>query len=585
MRKKIFIYTFISSIIAVIITGAISFAIIQSSAINETKLSAEAMARIIMSQVDNEDSDLDVFTKELGTSLSYDKYNAYRITIVGYDGIVLGDSIADINKMDNHIDRPEIIQAKLTGLGSSRRDSSTLKTDMLYVAVRDENNNIFVRVALHLTQLQRMVRKLILGCLLGILSGAVIALISAYIFADRLSKPIKSLAHASAEFAGGNMDMRVDMHSNTEIDSLAMAFNNMADNLENLLYDLKLKNTEFNAVLSSMEEGLIAVDVNNNILYINPVAKEIFFIKKDNYNTKKLSSFVYQDVIIDGINACLADCKTQNIQLKLGNEDRYDYRVSIYPMYYNNELSGAILLFANITHTLKLERLRSDFVANVSHELRTPLTSIKGYAETLKDEGLEGNKNADKFLGIIEIEADRLNALINDLMDLSEIENKKEDVNISVHELDDIVNDVIDIVSISAEKKDIDIELNIEKKITVLVNKDRLKQLLLNLIDNAIKYNKVGGKVIISASSNYNVLNLIVKDTGDGIEKEKIPRLFERFYRVDKSRSKLSGGTGLGLSIVKHITELYNGSVSLVSEMNVGSEFIVEVPIIVNREN
>lgn len=250
-------------------------------------------------------------------------------------------------------------------------------------------------------------------------------------------------------------------------------------------------------------------------------------------------------------------------------------------MQYKGKVSGAIILFNDVTHLLKLERLRSDFVANVSHELRTPLTSIKGYAETLKEEGIRDIDNAKRFLEIIEIEADRLNVLINDLMELSEIENKSEDVNISRHSLSSIIGEVIDLIGIAAEKKGIELLVDQPEGIEIWANRDRIKQLLLNLIDNGIKYNKSGGKVNLTVSEHANILKISVKDTGSGIDEKDIPRLFERFYRVDKSRSKALGGTGLGLSIVKHICELYGGSVTVTSEKNKGSEFVVSLPIIV----
>jgi two-component system phosphate regulon sensor histidine kinase PhoR len=224
--------------------------------------------------------------------------------------------------------------------------------------------------------------------------------------------------------------------------------------------------------------------------------------------------------------------------------------------------------------------MRTDFVANVSHELRTPLTSIKGYAETLKEEDLSENKTAKRFLEIIEIEAERLNVLINDLMELSKIENKNEDVNISSHSLKEILDETAEVLSMAAEKKGVKIQKDIDDSIVIYANRDRIKQLVLNLMDNGIKYNKDGGKLTVDASAQREMLTLSIKDTGEGIAQADIPRLFERFYRVDKSRSKELGGTGLGLSIVKHISELYGGSVTVLSKKGKGSEFIVKLPIV-----
>jgi len=581
MRKKVYIYILTASIIAVLITGLISFIVMQSNTIEETKLSAEAMARIIINDIHADNIDFDKKVKELGQSVAYNEYNQYRITIIAEDGTVLGDSIADIKKMDNHSDRAEIVEAKLLGVGNSRRDSVTLKTDMLYVAVEDDYTNMIVRIALPLTELRRITFKLLVGGLISVAAGIVISFIISFIFAEKLSKPINKLAVASYELAGGNMKKRVELKTNTELDILADAFNTMAGRLQDSISEVKHKNAEFDAVLSGIEEGLIAVDLSNTILYMNPIAKDILLIRKKQSDSLKLSDVLYQDSIIDSVETCLSQNKTQIVEVKIGSTDIHDYRISVYPMQYNEKLFGAILLFSDISNTLRLERLRSDFVANVSHELRTPLTSIKGYAETLKDEGTKDNDNASRFLDIIGIEADRLNILINDLMELSEIENKKEDVNISKHSFNEILSEIVDLVSINARKKNIDININVKDDISILANKDRIKQLLLNLVDNAIKYNKEGGKVFINASCDGKMLKIGIKDTGYGIKSDDIPRLFERFYRADKSRSKLSGGTGLGLSIVKHITELYNGSVTLVSEIGVGSEFTVIMPIVI----
>ncbi len=390
------------------------------------------------------------------------------------------------------------------------------------------------------------------------------------------------MANAAEAIAGGDMSMRVQMRTRTELDDLARAFNKMAGQLDGTVRQLRHKNAEFDAVLSSMRNGLIAIDLDMDMLYINPEAQRLFaYAPKEPQKKLPLSVIVYQRPIIEGVLACLDSLETKMVEIKMGTDEIRDYRVLISPMMYRERVSGAIILFDDVTHLLKLERLRSDFVANVSHELRTPLTSIKGYAETLKEEGIRDIDNAKRFLEIIEIEADRLNILINDLMELSEIENKNEDVNISRHSLRSIIGEVTDLIAISAGKKGVTLEVNQPDDVDVWANRDRIKQLLLNLIDNGIKYNKPGGDVTVTATKHAHILKISVKDTGSGIDAKDIPRLFERFYRVDKSRSKALGGTGLGLSIVKHICELYGGSVTVTSEKNVGSEFVVSLPIIV----
>lgn len=582
MRKKAFWYLFFTSLIAVVFTAAAAITISHQSALKEAELAAKAMAKVIISEMGDDSATFDETAKTLGAALAYETYTPYRITIIAPDGVVLGDSRADIKIMENHADRPEVIQAMAEGTGVSRRDSDTVKINMLYVAVKDEISGRVVRVALPLTEIRRMDSRLYLGGVFSIIGGILLSALAARVFAGRFSKPIGQLAEAVQAIAAGDMNQRVQVTTKTEMDGLANAFNDMAGRLDGTLHQLRHKNAEFDAVLSSMQNGLIAIDLNLEILYINPEAQRLFsYVPKEAGEKLPMSVIVYQRPIIEGVLSCLDTLETKLVEIKMGTDEIKDYRVLISPMQYKGKVSGAIILFDDVTHLLKLERLRSDFVANVSHELRTPLTSIKGYAETLKEEGIKDTANAHRFLEIIDIEADRLNNLINDLMELSEIENTNEDVNISRHSLTSIIGEVTDLIAISAEKKGVTLDVVQSDDIDIWANRDRIKQLLLNLIDNGIKYNKPGGSVTVTASKHAHILKISVKDTGSGIDEKDIPRLFERFYRVDKSRSKALGGTGLGLSIVKHICELYGGSVTVTSEKNVGSEFVVSLPIIV----
>ncbi len=582
MRKKLFTYVFAVAVVASVITGIISFIVMRSSMIDESELSAQAMAKMVMQDILGDESpDYDNKAKALGKSISYKDYTPYRITIIADDGTVLGDSEANLLLMENHLDRPEIQDAKKFGVGSSRRDSTTLNMNMLYVAVYDDVTGITVRIALPLVELRRITYNLLIGFAISISAGVVISVIASWIFAERMSEPINKLAEASYEFAGGNLNKRVKLNTSTELDDLSNAFNTMAEHLESSLTEIKQKNTEFNSVLASMKEGLIAVGPDKRVLYMNPVSRNLFSLEKYNLEAKvSLDSIIYQEDILSAVEACLASRETHALDTRLGVDTNSQYRVSVHPLLYETQPSGVIIVLSDITRTRELEQMRTDFVANVSHELRTPLTSIKGYAETLKEEGFSDSKTAKRFVDIIEIEAERLNVLINDLMELSKIENKSEDINISSHNFIDILDETLKLVSLSAEKKRVDISVDTAENLVIYANRDRIKQLLLNLVDNGIKYNKEGGNLFIKADAQKEMLKISVKDTGEGIAQEDMERLFERFYRVDKSRSKELGGTGLGLSIVKHIAELYGGSVTAYSEKGAGSEFIVKIPII-----
>lgn len=583
MRKKLFIYGFVACIVAVLLTSAIAFVVMRNSVIEETKISAKSMANMLLAEIENDDASLyDDKAKSLKYESSSKELTPYRITIIANDGTVLGDSNADISAMDNHADRPEVLEANINGVGSARRDSSTLGTNMLYVAVKSSESDLIVRVALPLTELRRMSLSLFIGCLVSLLVGGVVSLISAFVFSRRLAKPINTLANATKQLTQGNMDEKLSLNTNTELDDLAHDFNDMSTRLNLTLSDLRHKNSEFDAVLSSMEDGLIAIDKSQKVLYINPVAKKLFSLPVEITEGFELSKLLYKQPILEATAKCIAESKSQTLMQTIGLDEALNFDVFIYPMLYKGQLAGAILLFRDVTHVQELERLRSDFVANVSHELRTPLTSIKGYAQALRDEGYEEKENNKRFLDIIEIEADRLNILINDLMELSKIENKGEDIDISEHAFADIVKETAALVSISAKIKNVQINLDIQEDMRILANKDRIKQLLLNLMDNGIKYNKNGGELNVSSAMHNGMLKLTVSDNGVGIDKEDMGRLFERFYRIDKSRSKELGGTGLGLSIVKHIAELYGGSVTATSDKGEGTEFVVMLPIIVS---
>ena len=579
MRKRIFIYGFLVSFIAVLLSGTITFFAMRASIINETKLNAETIAGIIINDINSEadEYDYDARIKNLAEN---QKAIPYRITVIAPNGDVLGDSSTDIEAMDNHDMREEVIEAKANGVGSSRRYSATLGINMLYVAVLEETTGIIVRVALPLIELQRMSTRILSLSALSVIAGGLLSLIISLFVARGISWPINQMVEAVRDLSTGKRQNMVTLSTNTELDFLSAEFNRMADSLEKLLDELKERNQAFDEVLSSMEDGLMAVNADLDILYLNRVAKEVFALRDEkHYEGKKLTAIVYQSQLLKAVKNCIAQREPQVVKLKIGEKEALDYRLTVLPMHSARHPEGAIILITDITHMLELEQMRTDFVANVSHELRTPLTSIRGYTEALKDNGFEDIEHAKRFLEIIEIEADRLNGLINDLMELSKIENRAQDINIAEHDISELAQEVVTLLAINATKKNIAVNINIQKPIIVMANKHRLKQLLLNLIDNGIKYNKENGRLDIEISAQGKMLTIAVMDTGEGIAADDIPRLFERFYRVEKSRARELGGTGLGLSIVKHITELYQGSVTVESKKGKGSKFIATMPI------
>ncbi len=584
MRARSFFYALITSMLAVIIAGMITYFIVRNSLVTET----QGIAQIVSQTVLHEAEAGELEQAQGGQSPASELLAAgthYRIELMDLDGNVINDFGTDA-QANNLADRPEVMAALNFGIGQALVHDDMLGHNVLYYAAADQADGYIVRVSIPVTGLNQLLMRITYAGLVGLAVSGLLALLASVLFTRGYTKQVKGLAAAVRDFASGKTGEDVVLNTRTELDVLADDFSEMRANVNTLLRDIRQRNEEFNAVLSSMADGLVAVNTFQQILYINPVAEEIFSIKeRQGTEPLMLSEIAYQRPLLDAVQNCIKKHRSEVVQLKIARNEILDFRVTVSPMMSKGSLFGAIILLTDITHMLELERLRTDFVANVSHELRTPLTSIKGYTEALKDSSLGANDMAKRFLDIIEIESDRLNVLINDLMELSKIENRSEDTDIGEHCIKQIIEETIDLVSMKAEKKHVAIKTRIPKDIKILANKDRIKQLFLNLIDNGIKYNKDGGQLEISVYHLGRMLTISVKDTGEGIAQEDIPRLFERFYRVEKSRSRELGGTGLGLSIVKHIAELYHGSVTVVSEKGKGSEFIVKMPIAKFTEN
>jgi two-component system phosphate regulon sensor histidine kinase PhoR len=331
-----------------------------------------------------------------------------------------------------------------------------------------------------------------------------------------------------------------------------------------------------------MTNGVVAVDNQFRIILINTVSCEMFGIKK---GPGIIGMNIIELVRNNQINSLLEESMDKNMplltEIVMGPPDDKILRVYTSPIKSNNPKqlnAGGIATIHDVTNLKKLEQIRTEFVSNVTHELKTPLTSIRGFIETLKNGAIEDKNVAVKFLDIIDIESERLSSLINDILQLSEIEAKISDSDISSHDINDTLKEIYNMLEGVADKKGIKLDFEIEGNIFINANKNRIKQMLINLIDNAIKYNSENGTVNVKVFKAEGKVTFIVRDSGIGIDEEHIPRIFERFYRVDKGRSRNMGGTGLGLSIVKHIVNLYNGNIKLISTPGSGTEFTIQLP-------
>ena len=330
-------------------------------------------------------------------------------------------------------------------------------------------------------------------------------------------------------------------------------------------------------IINSMSDGLIAVDKSLKTTVINPFAREILGLSSEGIRCQSIHQIIKDESVCSLIEkSIIEDCSfSQEIILE---KQRKILKATINPIKSDQEVLGAMLVIEDITEIKNLQQIGSEFVSNVSHELKTPLTSIRGFIETLKNGAINDHQYAYKFLDIIDIEAERLFLLINDILALSEIETMKQDTDVKSVSIEKLISDSINIIQGQAQKKNISINIDLEPKLKVQANKYRLMQLVLNLVDNSIKYSPEDSWIMVKAHKSEGNVVISFKDSGIGIPKEHLTRIFDRFYRVNKGRSRSLGGTGLGLSIVKHIVELYNGTIEVSSEPDKGTEFIVKLP-------
>ncbi len=591
MKKKIFTTYSLLLLMGIILTGLLSLSFMRVSYLNNIEKMLLSNGKLINNVV--REKVISDSLEEIDFSYLAHKYSAEieaRITFINKNGIVVGDSEIqknELSEIENHFTRSEVKKAFEGEIGKSKRYSTTVDTDYYYVAVPMEaNNEIYgvIRLAYPLTEFKKINIGLIQNVLISIAVGLVVAILLGYRYVNHVTDPINEITITARKIADGDFNNRVHVNTNDEIKILADTFNIMAEKLKNNIFELQDKNTKLQSILTSMKEGLIAVDNHKKILLINPAAKGLFNIDKTDLIGKDIIETVENKNLKEVLEGILDDNATQKIEVVLGKQDYKILKIYISLIKLNenpNRIIGKLILILDVTEMRKLEKMRTDFVANVSHELKTPLTSITGFIETLKNGAIDNINVRDRFLDIIEIETGRLTRLIDDLLTLSDIESNK----ISFGQREDVpVNEVITeinhMLKSLAAQKEINYITDVEEDIPHFYgNKDWFKQLIINLVENAIKYTPKGGTVKVRVSQKEGNIFISVKDTGIGIPKKDIPRLFERFYRVDKARSRKVGGTGLGLAIVKHIVLSFQGEIFVESEEGKGTEFTVRIPL------
>jgi two-component system phosphate regulon sensor histidine kinase PhoR len=506
-----------------------------------------------------------------------------HITLIGGDGhVCLGTDDDDPSAMENHAHRPEIEEARTQEFGRATRDSATTGEALMYVAVRVEEPDsqvAFVRVARPVTDIRAQVARLhgVVWTAAGITAG--LALILAYVLAARMAQPLRDVVEGAQRIARGEYGLKVYIDRADEVGSLAQAFNHMSDQLGRQFGQLDEDRQQLRAVLSSMVEGVIAIDATQRVLFANDRAGQMLEFAARQAPGRRLWEVVRRRPLQDLVRRLLSQPRGESESLECGGPSNKTFAVHVTQLP-GDPVRGAVLVFHDTTELRRLERLRQDFVANVSHELKTPLSVIAACVETLLDGGVEDVANRGRFLERIAEQANRLHALILDLLSLARIESGADHLALEDVPLEAAVRNCVQRHEERARGKGQQLEVAAPAAGPLVAwgDEEAVREILDNLVDNALKYTPQGGVIRLRWWAEAETCGLEVSDTGIGIPESELPRIFERFYRVDKARSRELGGTGLGLSIVKHLAQAMQGSVRAASEIGKGTTFTVTLP-------
>jgi two-component system phosphate regulon sensor histidine kinase PhoR len=510
-----------------------------------------------------------------------------RFTVIAADGQVLGDSESDAESMDNHAGRPEMVTALAGSTGTATRYSTTLQQTMLYVALpltADGQVHGSVRASFSAAALEATISAANRPLLGGGIAVALCAGLVAWLVSRRISQPLGLLQQGAQRFAAGNLTPPLTENGSAEIQDLAAAMNGMAAQLDERLRTVLRQRNEQNAIFASMVEGVIAFDTEEKVLRLNRAAALLLEIEFKTAPGRALSEVTRKTDVQKFVRRALADNESVEAELTLLRQGQeFFLQVHGSPLRdASGTVIGALIVLHDVTRLRRLETLRRDFVANVSHELKTPITAIKGAIETLREGALQEPEHAGRFFDIAVRQADRLNTIVEDLLSLSRLERgaEAEEIRLERQKLLPVLEHAVQDCAATAAGQEVALNIACSPQLAGRLNSALLEQAISNLLDNAIKYSPARSVVSIEAWQEEDQVRIKVQDRGCGIPAEHLPRLFERFYRVDAARSRSLGGTGLGLSIVKHIVQAHGGTVNAYSTPGQGSSFIINLPAI-----
>lgn len=521
---------------------------------------------------------IDNLCREIG------RQNQLRVTIILPSGKVVGDSFGDIETMENHKDRPEIVRALAKEKGISIRYSATLDKRMMYIAlpvIQDGRVSSVVRTSVSMSAMDKEIESVRNNILVTLVMTIVAAAAASLYVSRRIVKPVEEMKSGADLFAKGRLDNRLSIPDSEELSELALTMNQMAKNLDDKITEFKNRSMELEAVHSSMQEGVIAVDKDERIITVNKAAVNILDFPVSELKSKSILDLVGNMELLDFIQRALStNAPVEDDIVLYGHQDIIIniHSTALYET--GNRRMGTLIIFHDITRMRRLERMHKQFAANVSHELKTPLTTIKGFIETILD-SLAHNEisESERFLKIIDKNVNRMVDLINDLLALSRLERLQgTEILFEDQNLASLLQAAVNTCSHRIKEKGMQVRIDCPDDLSAMVDSSLLEQALVNLVDNAVKYSPEESLVQINASKQDEFIDIVVSDEGPGIGKDHLPKIFNRFYRVDKARSRQEGGTGLGLAIVKHIVQYHRGKIDVKSNMGSGSSFKISIP-------
>lgn len=544
-----------------------------------TKLLQSSFDDIFRSGQQNQFLYIDNYCKDIG------KKTDTRVTVILPSGIVVGDSFANIDKMENHIQRPEIRQAFKREKGVSIRYSATLGKNMMYIAMPVIPKSVVaavVRTSVSVSVIDEKIKSIRNNIFAALLLSIIAAAIAGLYVTKKITRPVEEMKEGALQFAKGNLNARLAVPGTEELSQLAVTMNQMAENLDEKIEAFKNRSMELEAVHASMQEGVIAIDENEQIITINDAAAKVFALSAKKLKGRYIFEVARNIEFQKFIEQALTTHKPFEDNIVIKQKSDLILNIHSTALYgTSTKRMGTLIIFHDITRMKKLETMHKDFASNVSHELKTPLTTIKGFVEILQGMSPSNSvKDRENFLKIIERNVNRMIDLINELLSLSRLERQQgTDIQFENQDMEVLVKAAVNTCQNTIDEKNITINLDCPKDLMVLLDPILMEQAIVNLLDNAVKYSDKAGQVYITVSKKDEAIEIVVKDQGRGINREHQSRIFNRFYRVDRARSRQQGGTGLGLAIVKHIIQYHNGKIEVKSQRYKGSSFIISIPV------